>query len=164
MEEIDKINDFIDKNTVVISINHSYEMIKIDYIFLSNLRRFRELEEVDKNKCIVTSNISVEGVYYQAKYKALLNAEEAVSDNAGLMAIRFLMDFDVEGIYLVGFDGYSHDVRENYGNSELAFISRNAVLDAINKGMSKVLSEYGQKVKIRFVTLPKHVILEGNLL
>ena len=160
VDEFEKINDFIDEDTIIISINHSYGLLNSDYIFLSNLRRFRELEETNKYKCIVTSNIPAEGVYLQTKYKSLLNTEEAVSDNAGLMAIRFLMDFKVKGIYLAGFDGYSHDVRENYGNSELAFITKNAVLDAMNIGMSNVLKDYRKTVNIEFVTTPRHVMID----
>lgn len=159
LDEVKKIQAFVDSDTVVISVNYAYKGLVPDYIFLSNLRRFRELEEENKNKCIVTSNIPAEGVYLQAKYKELINSEESVSDNAGLMAIKFLTEFRVEGIYLAGFDGYSHDVRENYGNSDMAFITRNAVLDAMNAGMSRVLKKYSENVKIGFITTPKHVVI-----
>ena len=96
------------------------------------------LEETDKVKSIVTSNIPADGVYLQTKYRDLLNQEEAVSDNAGLMAIKFLSCYGAKKIYLAGFDGYSHDVRENYGNSEMAFMTRNAVLDAMNVGIVNI--------------------------
>ena len=103
------------------------------------------------------NKISTDGIYYQTKYRDLLNDEDAVTDNAGLMAIKFLAFQNVSSINLVGFDGYSHDVRENYGTSEMAFISRNAVLDAMNVGMSKVLKSYSKIVNIKFLTTPKHV-------
>ena len=60
-------------------------------------------------------------------------------------------------IYLAGFDGYTHDARENYGDSEMAYITRNAVLDAMNSGMVKVLEEYSQCANILFLTTPKHI-------
>lgn len=158
IEEAEKVREFVAKcNTVVISVNFTYSEIAPDFIFLSNLRRFRELPKEEGSKCIVTSNIPAEGVYYQTKYRDLLNNIEAVTDNAGLMAIKFLSTQGVKSIHLVGFDGYSHDARENYGNSELAFITRNAVLDAMNVGMSRVLEEYSKIVKIEFLTEPKHV-------
>lgn len=159
VDEIESIKAAVDSDTVVISVNYAYEGIAPDFIFVSNSRRFRELEDKNKYKCIVTSNIPPEGTYVQTKYKELTNNVEFVSDNAGLMAIKFIMKFDVEGIFLAGFDGYSHDVIENYGNSKMAFITRNAVLDAMNAGMSKVLNEYKQDVKIVFVTKPRHVFL-----
>lgn len=162
VDEVDSIrNAAAADDTIVISVNFSYEEIVPDFIFLSNLRRFRELGEKQKAKCIVTSNIPVDGVYYQTKYKDLLNTGEAVSDNAGLMAIKFLASQGVASILLVGFDGYSHDVSENYGNSDMAFITRNAVLDSINVGMSEILKEYSNMVHIEFLTTPKYVNLYG---
>ena len=146
-------------NVIVISINFAYAYYSPDFIFLSNLRRFRELDNSEKYKSIVTSNIPSDGVYYQTKYRDLLNHEEAVTDNAGLMAIKFFMNYGIEKIYLAGFDGYSHDVRENYGSSEMAFITRNAVLDAMNEGMRKVLKEYSKDIKLEFVTTPRYVVI-----
>lgn len=158
IEESEKIISFAeDENVIVISVNHAYSKVAPDYVFLSNLRRFRELDEVDRSKCIVTSNIPADGVFLQTKYRDLLSTEESVVDNAGLMAIRFLAGQEVECIYLAGFDGYSHDSKENYGNSEMAFVTRNAVLDAMNIGMSKVLKEYSQNTRIEFLTTPKYV-------
>lgn len=158
IEESEKIISFAeDENVIVISVNHAYSKVAPDYVFLSNLRRFRELDEVDRSKCIVTSNIPADGVFLQTKYRDLLSTEESVVDNAGLMAIRFLAGQEVECIYLAGFDGYSHDSKENYGNSEMAFVTRNAVLDAMNIGMSKVLREYSQNTRIEFLTTPKYV-------
>ncbi|MCI8565600.1 MAG: 3-hydroxy-3-methylglutaryl-CoA lyase [Lachnospiraceae bacterium] len=160
VDELDCIKAFIDNETVVISVNYAFEDIVPDFIFLSNLRRFRELAEGKKGKCIVTSNIPADGVYFQTKYRDLLNNEDSVRDNAGLMAVKFLMEYDIEGIYLAGFDGYSHDVKENYGSSEMAFITRNAVLDAMNIGMSRVLKLYREKIKIEFITKPRFVDIE----
>ena len=161
IDEKDKIIcEATKKDTIVISVNFAYSEYSPDLIFISNLRRFRELKEEDKSKSIVTSNIPAEGVYFQTKYRDLLNHEEAVSDNAGLMAIRFLSGFNIGKVFLAGFDGYSHDVRENYGSSEMAFITRNAVLDAMNYGMSKVLKEYKKEIDIEFLTTPKYVSLD----
>lgn len=157
VSEVETIRAFVDEKTVVISVNYTYKSIDPDFIFLSNLRRFRELAEEDRVKCIVTSNIPSEGVYFQTKYRDLTNEEESVYDNAGLMAIKLLMSYGVSGIYLAGFDGYSHDVRENYCDSDMAFITRNAVLDAMNIGMSKVLKQYSKEVYIEFLTTPKYV-------
>lgn len=158
-EEAETIRKFVDENSIVVSVNFEYPECQTDYLFVSNSRRYRELPEDAKKKSIVTSNITASGVYYQTKYKDLLNNEEAVYDNAGLMAIKFFLEYDIEGIYLAGFDGYSHDLRENYGKSEMAYITRNAVLDAINIGMSRILKEYSKNNKICFLTKPRYVSL-----
>lgn len=158
VEEADKIKEFIKNNdVVVISINHAYSFWIPDFIFLSNLRRFREIDQKEISKCIVTSNIPSDGVYIHTKYKDLLNSEETVTDNAGLMAVKFFSNLGVDNIFLAGFDGYSHDLKENYGVSEMAFATRNDVLDAMNVGMSKILTEYSSNLNICFLTTPKHV-------
>jgi 4-hydroxy 2-oxovalerate aldolase len=146
------IKQFVDAETIIISVNHAYEYIKPDYIFLSNLRRYRELDDLNKKKCIVTSNIRAEDVFLKTEYKDLLNGESVVFDNAGLMAIKFLTGFDVKGIYLAGFDGYSHNAEENYASNDMTLFTKNNVFDAVNEGMKKVLTEYGRIIKLEFLT------------
>jgi 4-hydroxy 2-oxovalerate aldolase len=157
-DERDEIVGFAGKESVVsISVNFDYPCTETDFIFLSNLRRFRELNVNKRGRCIVTSNIPTDNIYLQTEYKDLLTGIEAVKDNAGLMAIKFLMDYGVKEIYLAGFDGYAHDVKENYGDSQMAFITRNAVLDAMNEGMTTVLKQYAKDINIYFLTEEKHV-------
>lgn len=74
-----------------------------------------------------------------------------------MMAIKFLISLGVKEIFLAGIDGYSHDARENYGKDDMAFFTRNAVLDAMNEGMSKVLTDLSKQVNIQFLTTPKFV-------
>lgn len=160
VDEVKKIRDFASENDViVISVNFDYPYMNTEYIFLSNLRRFRELAKEKREKCIVTSNIPADHIYLQTKYHDLLSGEEAVRDNAGLMAIKFLVEYGVKQIYLAGFDGYSHDVSDNYADSHMAFVTRNAVLDAMNEGMKKVLKQYSRKIQITFLTESKHLSL-----
>lgn len=159
-DEREKIISYMHSNHVVtISINFDYQHEDTDFIFLSNLRRFRELEGNKRRKCIVTSNIPADNVYLQTTYKDLLSTEETVKDNAGLMAIRFLMDYGVRTVVLAGFDGYSHDAEENYGDSQMVYIMRSAVLDAMNIGMEKTLREYSDRIDICFLTQPHYVKL-----
>lgn len=143
-----------ENDVLPISVNFDYPYIPVKYIFISNLRRFRNLNPSLKGKCIATSNIQDDSVYLQVNYKDLLSEEEAVRDNAGLMAIRFLLNCHVEEIILVGFDGYTHDEDLNYASSQLAFASKNTVLDSINEGMKKVLEDYSRKVNLIFLTEP----------
>lgn len=156
-EEKEKIADAIE-DAVCISVNFDYPMS--DYIFLSNIRRYRELDASKRYKCIITSNITSDQVYFQTKYRDLLNDTESVRDNAGLMAIKFLMRYGAKEILLAGFDGYSHDVKENYANSSMKLITKNALLDAMNAGMEKVLKQYSKGIKISYLTTPKYVNLE----
>lgn len=158
INEISKIREFVSKNDpVVISINFAFQGVNPDYVFVSNMRRFDALDDTEKLKCIVTSNIISDGVFFRTDYAGLLNEEATVSDNAGLMAVKFLFTQGVKTICLAGFDGYSHDEAENYGEKEMAFITRNEVLDSMNDGMCKVLSLYSKQVEILFVTTPRFI-------
>lgn len=162
-EEREKILGFVRENdAVAISINFQYEYLPDTYIFVSNLRRYREMQDSDMSRCIITSNIKAERSYFQTEYKELLNDVESVYDNAGLMAIRFLMVYGVREIYLAGFDGYSHSYQDNYGNDRLAFVSNTEVLDNMNEGMASVLEEYAKRVKIEFLTTPRMIHIGGN--
>ena len=158
IDEKEKIIDFAGQNNVVtISINYCYLEYEPDYIFVSNLRRFRMLANDKKPKCIVTSNIPADNVYLQTNYRDLLNDVDMVRDNAGLMLVRFLINIGVKSVYFAGLDGYSHDREENYADNRMAFITHNAVLDTMNNGISEVLKYYSNEVKIGFLTQPKHI-------
>ena len=154
VDEKEKIEQYA-QDAICISVNFDYPIS--NYIFLSNLRRYRELNKKSYSKCIVTSNIISDKIYFQTKYRDLVNDVDAVKDNAGLMAIKFLMNYDIEEIALAGFDGYSHETKENYADIHMEFITRNAVLDAMNIGMAKVLKVFSQKIRISFLTTPKYV-------
>ena len=157
--EKEKIIDFAaQKDVITISINFDYQYLDTDFIFLSNLRRFRELDKNKRGKCIVTSNITASNVYLQTKYHDLLNNIETIRDNAGMMAIKFLSDFEVEHIVLAGFDGYSYDIKENYVSQQISFITKNALIEAMNKGMCQMLKKYKEERKIEFLTVAKNIV------
>lgn len=160
-DECGKIGQYLaDEQTIGISVNFDYQYAETDYIFLSNLRRFRELDQKKYEKCIITSNIPEENVYLQVKYRDLINENEVVKDKAGLMAVKFLMKYNIKEILLAGFDGYSHDTEENYGEKKMEFYTRNAVLDAMNVGMSSVITKYAKEVKITFLTEARYIRIQ----
>ena len=162
-DESDRIARFSErKGVITVSINFDYSYCETDYIFISNLRRFKELDKEKYGKCIVTSNISADRIFLQTDYKELLNDHEMVQDNAGLMAVRFLMNCGVRKICLAGIDGYSHDASKNFGDSRLAFITRAAVLDEMNVGITSILNEYAKEIDIEFLTEQRYVRLEKN--
>ena len=156
--ERDKIMKFAGSlDCVIISVNFEYKYLYSDFIFLSNLRRLRELDPEKISKCIITSNINLEGAYLKADYQDLIFTIDSVRDNAGLMAVRFLIAHGVKEIYLAGFDGYSHDSGENYGDEKMIFSAGNEILDSQNRGMIKILHELSRQVSIKFLTTPRHV-------
>lgn len=147
------------KNVITIAINFDYPSYNTDFIFLSNLRRYRELDKTRYPKCIVTSNIPSIDVYLQTKYTELLTTQEAVRDNAGMMLIKFLIQLGAKKVLIAGIDGYSIDPTQNFADQRMNFFTQKAILEAMNEGMNKVLREYSHQVAIEFVTSPKYVII-----
>ena len=135
------------KDAVCISVNFDYP--ESDYIFLSNLRRYKELPEESLSKAIVTSNITSDKVYLQTKYRDLLNDVEAVRDNAGLMAIKFLMSYGVAEIKLAGFDGYSPD-GSNYVDSYM--MSQHTKGEEENRKNRRLISDIRKLIDVSFIT------------
>lgn len=160
VDEKEKILDFSKKRDVVtVSVNYDYPHVNTNFIFLSNLRRYRELDMSVRKKCIVTSNIPADGVYLQTQYRELLADEETVKDNASMMAIKYLISLGVKCIYLAGLDGYVHDGAENFGDKGMSVVMKNAVLDAMNESMQRTLKHYKEMVEIKFLTSPKHIVI-----
>ena len=158
--ERDKILQLAEREeVVVISVNFQYTECETDFIFMSNLRRFRELSQ-GREKCVVTSNISGEGVYLQVNYESLLNEYETVRDNAGMMLIKLLIELGVKKVYLAGLDGYSVDPTENFADETMRFYTQKDVFEAMNEGMNNALKEFGKKIDVEFVTEPKYVTVK----
>lgn len=140
-----------------ISINYNYPEADADFIFLSNLRRFRELEESKYKKCIVTSNIPSVDVYLQTQYGNLLNDKDSVRDNSGMMLIKFLVNLGVRKIYIAGIDGYSVESSHNFADKAMDFYVERATCEAMNSGMIEALKEFKKEIEIEYVTTPKYV-------
>lgn len=157
--EKDKIQQFIKEHeSVVVSVNFDYEFVNTDYVFFSNIRRFRQAS-IEGKTVIATSNIE-ENVDYTIPYKKYLNKEKGVEDNAALMLIKILIDCDVKHIYIAGLDGYTNDMSENYMDQELQILMNPKTVEQKNFGIKKVLSELRHSVDLDFITTTKQIRLE----
>ncbi len=158
-----KIMTFIEKNApITVSINHEYEKMVVDYIFTANMRRFRELPISSYKKTLVTTNIKTDEVYMCLDYYSLVNSSKSVRDNAGLMAIKLIMNMGCREIWLAGFDGYDYAAKENYENWDMELVMSNEQIDDLNDGMEQVLKEFADKIDIHFVTDSRFIINEKN--
>lgn len=157
--EKDKISIFVNNhNLVLISVNFVYEDKIPDYVFFSNIRRFKQAPK-DKGCVIATSNID-EKVDYKIPYKKYLNRQSGVEDNAALMLIKILIDCGVKKIYIAGMDGYSNDIHANYINEDLQIAIRSESVVEKNEGLSKVLRQMNLECDLEFVTSNKNISLK----
>jgi 4-hydroxy 2-oxovalerate aldolase len=159
--EADKIAQFA-TGTVTISVNFDYPGFKTDYIFTSNLKRFKQLDKQQYGRAITTSNINSMQVFLTVDYASLTNNVEGVKDNAALMAVQFLIGLGVKKIILAGLDGFSHESEENYANGKLEFVMQKAKYDLINVGIEQVLRELSKRAEIAFATSERFVHLSGT--
>lgn len=158
LEEKEVIKEYVLRHRpIVISVNFAYQYVVPDFLFVSNQRRFKNLDKSQKEKSIITSNIPDSNVYLKVPYYDLLNSGEFVKDNAGMMAIKLLTDFNVKKVVLAGFDGYSHDAQENFMSENMTFVTRNELFDSMNCGVNKILQEYKKKIEIEFLTKRKYI-------
>lgn len=145
-----------DKNAFVISINFCPSNMPVDLVFVSNMKRFRSIEElssIDFPKTVITSNIShdkLEGVLI-VNYSSYLNEENYIADNAGLMCINLLKKIGVEKIVLAGFDGYSANVKENFYQESLCLDVEETRLVNMNITMAKKIKQLKNQIDISFI-------------
>ena len=150
------VEDFMNQEDVVsISVNGTYQDGKEDYIFVSNLRRYKEFKDIPFYKMIVTSNIRAKEPFAQVDYKSLRNNEECVSDNAAMMLIRLLISVGAKKVALAGIDGYSYNEAQNYADKDKILFMKWETVDAMNTGMKKMLKILGQEIEIDFLTQHK---------
>lgn len=158
--EKDKIIEYVQsKEIVTIAINFEYPYLETDYIFVSNLRRYKELNKKLQKKCIFTSNIPAETGYLKIRYSSLLNNIEEVRDNAGMMLLQLLVNLGVQEIAIAGMDGYSHDADDNYAINSMSFTAQYVILDEKNKGMETLLKRFAKQINIQFITKSKYLSL-----
>lgn len=159
--EKEKIIAMAEKGASVMSVHHNYPYCKVDYVFLSNMRKARDFVQFKSATKITTTNIRSEIGNFDVDYASLLNDVEGVKDNAGLMAIKLLIMAGAKKIYLAGFDGYSYDISENYTKGNESVIYKKQQIDSLNSGMNIVLNSFKNEADIEFLTTPKHLRIEG---
>ena len=155
----EKINAFMEQHDVVsISVNFDYNG-KTNYVFVSNIRRFSELSGDLNKKVILTSNIATDKFFVKANYMDLINDEEKVFDNAGLMLIKLLINLGIQEVYLAGFDGYNYVNEQNYAKASMELSYKKENFEEINNGMQKVLNQYGSKIRINYFTNSRFMLI-----
>ena len=153
IQQKEDIRTFIEKhNAKVIGINHKPEICDTDYIFVSNMRRFKSLPENVYDKTITTTNIKASSSYLNLDYYSLTNPSGTVHDNAGMMAIQFMINIGCREIWLAGFDGYQYQTSKNYEDHDMMLVMREDQIDDLNFGIQQTLEEFSQKINIRFLT------------
>lgn len=165
-EEQDRIDAYIaKKNPVVIAVNFLPEHYKVDYIFLSNAKRYVQLSSQlcklkDGISLIATSNVTkASGIFdYTLQYSNLLDEKAMIIDNPMIMLIRVLSSFEIGVIAMGGFDGYTKSETSNYVNPNMEHdFSKEKAMD-INHDVEKSIQRIERKKPLHFVTTTQYRI------
>ena len=148
-----------DKKCVTISINFIPEDYDVDYVFMSNAKRYVQLcsalnEQKEKSKLIATSNITrTLGEFdYTLSYSDLLDEEALMPDNPLIMLLGLLAKAGVSSIGLAGFDGYRETSVSNYVNPNMEYSYSSQEADNINIDTVKGIRKLGLAADPVFVT------------
>lgn len=131
----------------------------VDYVFLSNSRRYVQLNSVIteyKNrdtKVIATSNVTnTKGSFdYTLNYSSLVDEDAEIVDNAFIMLLKTLMKVKVENVACAGFDGYS-PIEDNYYNSSMEYRIEKEKSNSMNQYVVECLKKMEDKISVKFIT------------
>ncbi|MFI3164483.1 MAG: aldolase catalytic domain-containing protein [Bacillota bacterium] len=151
LSSVDVINNIKNKdNILTVSVNFS-QVYDVNYVFISNKKRYEDLVNIHEEKLIFTSNVETNNdKALVVNYTSLLNKNEYTYDSAGLMAIELMIKLGATHIYLAGFDGFAES-NNHYDGTKKTFSKQNHI-DEINKEMQESLNFYTKKIDVEFVT------------
>ena len=159
-EEADKIANAIDKSKpVVIAINFIPEKFDIDYLFLTNSKRYVQQvlhiqEKGDKIKIIATSNVTkASGSFdFNMDYETLIDRDAVFIDNSFIMLMKVLKKSGVKDVLLCGLDGYSASREVNYYTSKMEYEHSKRLGEEINRDVNEKLIDFRKYMNLSFVT------------
>ena len=147
------------KKPIIISVNFVPQNYHIDYLFLSNAKRYVQMAEVLSRgdyriKIIAMSNItSASGKFdFVLNYGKYLDDEAVIRDNPLFMILRLLQFCEVSSIALAGFDGYDMFKTSNYVNANMEYSFTKERAEQINQDVRNGLKRLKMQNELIFVT------------
>lgn len=167
----DRILAYIEKHDpLILSVNYIPESIAIDFAFLSNSRRYvqlnhrlLELKEVGSRpvKVIATSNVTnVSGTFdYTLNYSSLIDRSAEIIDNSFVMLLQALVKAGVTHAACAGFDGYSSR-GDNYFNADMDYHIEYEKSMGVNRHVRETLRRLSPGFTAEFITDSEYAVNE----
>ena len=153
------LNYAIEIDPLIISINFIPEVVIPDLVFISNAKRYIQLDNSlyrvkGSTKLIATSNVTkTKGHFdFMLNYSSLLQTKGVYPDNSLIMFIKVLMKLGIRKMSLAGFDGYGTNRAANYCNTELEYAFTDELAKAVNQDVIDFLLESQNDIQIDFIT------------
>lgn len=142
-----------------VSVNFIPQDIPVDMAFISNMKRFKNLQELteitaDGVRVVVTSNIdatSREGLAV-VDYSGYINEEQCIADNAGLMCMNLMNKIGVTQLVLAGFDGFAASREDHYFSESMRVDVEAERLQRMNVATAAKISQLRTQMDISFLT------------
>lgn len=157
-ENISKLLNNKDKY-FVIAVNN-YLNYEVDAYFISNRKRYQDINLINKKYYLFTSNINDNIISDNRKvifdYSNVLAREYVISDNSLLLILNILKRIYDNEILLAGFDGYDYNQDKNYYNEDLLYLIDKNKVDELNRILNNYINLYKRELKIKFLTPSKY--------
>ncbi len=140
----------------IISINHVSDLLKADYLFFSNQKRYNEFSHLitDSSCLIITSNLSMLSQHkacIRLDFKELYEKDRIHSNNAVLLLLNALSIAGCKQVSIAGLDGYkinSDDLIHGSSYGALSKSEKTSRNDEVLAGLKKIT----KSLSIRFLT------------
>jgi len=154
-----KINKYVAANNpITIAVNYVPDNIKLDYVFLTNAKRYTQVKKdlhnsEAKAEIIATSNVTKidDDFRYIVNYGELIDTTTEITDNSLIMLLKLLVRLGVERVALAGFDGYSKRT-DNYFNTSREYCFAKEKAGYFNEYVKNCLIDIADKCEVEFVT------------
>lgn len=155
-----RVKNFIKANNpVLISVNYVPQDIKVNAVFLTNAKRYTELQDqihsgINNDAVVIaTSNvIKTNGKFqYVLNYGKLIDKDTEIIDNSLVMLLKAMISFGINLVYLAGFDGYSKRT-DNYFDTKREYSFAKAKSDYLNAYVINFLRSIEDQIRVQFVT------------
>lgn len=140
------ILEFISKEApLVVSINYLLRDLPADYLYMSNLKRYRRWmheRHAGSVPMIVTSNIQkdIETEATVISLSRLMKCGWQHMDNSAILLLRLLDQLEVREIAVAGLDGYSYG--GNYAETVMENLKDHAVIRELNAEIESMLVDF----------------------
>lgn len=152
IKEISKVNEFIETySPYIISLNFIPENFKEDMVFVTNLKRFSNLDNF-KSELVITSNIEVPSTTANViNYSSYINDSKEF-DNTALMLFKLLINIGIKEVNIAGLDGFSSNTSDNYVSESLLNTTNFKELSIRNFNLFNQIKYYQKQIEMNFIT------------
>ena len=148
------VNAYINEHhPVIISLNFVPDIYTCNYVFSSHMRRYKDIEERQGVKKIITSNLREAKSYdYLVNFSSYASEKTEIMENSGIMCLKLLAHLGIQNVAVAGMDGYDITGRKNYFNSGLENEFPREIQVLRNALIKQELENLSSKLNIHFVT------------